>query len=126
MAITVCSVNTAIGDKIRRANDTKFQVLAYTADASGCESLLAAQGAGTYIVIGRITVNAGADITVTIGAGETGGAVTAALIGPLSLTDGSCWHHEFEHPLQMAANTALTVDSSGAGAVAIVVEGYVI
>ena len=57
---------------------------ATSADASGCEELLAAPAAGTAIIIDYLTINSAAAITVTIGEGETGDAVTTALIGPVS------------------------------------------
>ena len=103
-----------------------FLINATEADLSGCEELLAAQGSGTYINVRKITINCVTAITVTIGAGETTGAVTTALVGPINFL--TTWGHfeiEFLTPLKLPANTALTADASGAGAVAIVVEGYV-
>jgi hypothetical protein len=67
-----------------------FTVNATTADLSGCETLLAAV-ADKRIVIDSIAINAGASITVTVGEGETTGAVTTALLGPVSLIEGLTW-----------------------------------
>jgi len=56
---------------------------ATSADASGCEELKAAPAAGTSIIVDHLTINNGSDaISITIGAGKTGAAVTTALIGP--------------------------------------------
>lgn len=89
-----------------------------TGDATGCENLLAAQGAGTYIqLLGVVIAEVDAAATVTIGSGETTGAVTNAILGPIAPTvteDGGAWVCMFPEPVELAANTALTVDASGA------------
>jgi hypothetical protein len=95
-----------------------FTVNATTADLSGCETLLAAV-ADKRIVIDSIAINAGASITVTVGEGETTGAITTALLGPVSLIEGLTWSKEFPDGLYLTAATALTADASGAGAVCI-------
>ena len=105
-----------------------FAVNATSADASGCEELKAAPGSGKSIYLTQIGVSCVAAITVTIGAGETGGAVTTVLLGPFNFaaTSGSPVCLTFrDRGVKLTANTSLTVDASGAGAVQIFAEGYV-
>lgn len=89
-----------------------------SADASGCEELIAAPAAGTSIYVDYLVISSGAAITITIGAGETGGAVTTALIGPVTFAANTSL--VFPMPaggMKVGAATSLTVDASGAGAV---------
>ena len=99
---------------------------ATSADASGCEELKAAV-AGSSIVVDHLTINVTDAITVTVGAGETGGAVTTALIGPISMAANSSIQWDF-YPggMVLASATSLTVDASGAGNVCIFAFGRVI
>lgn len=103
-----------------------FAVNATSADLSGTEELVAAPGAGKFIHITRVVVITVATITVTIGAGETAGAVTAVLLGPsIAFTAALVpWVTEFIPAVKLDENVALTVDASGAGAVNIFVQGY--
>jgi hypothetical protein len=95
-----------------------------TGDVSGTEDIKAA-ASGLSHYIESVAINAVAAQTVTIGAGETGGAVTAPIIGPVSCTtSGGNLVYTFTRPIKMAANVALVIDSSGAGVVCAVVTGY--
>lgn len=114
MAITVTSPQSQKAGWIKNA---------VSADASGCEEIIAAPTDGSSHYIRSAVVNSAATISVTIGAGETGGAVTAALIGPVNTVAGTSAVFVFNPPLMVGANTALTVDASGAGAVCIVAQG---
>jgi len=108
-----------------------FILNAVSADASGCEELKAAPAAGTSIIVDHLTINCGASaLLITIGEGETGGAVTAALIGPLAMAANSSLQFDFNdgffvHGMVLTAATSLTVDASGAGAVCIFARGRV-
>jgi hypothetical protein len=105
-----------------------FGVNASSADASGCEELKAAPGAGKSIYLTQIEVSCVAAITVTIGEGENAGAVTTILFGPFNFaaTSGSPVNLSFrDKGIKLTANTSLTVDASGAGAVQVFAEGYV-
>ena len=103
-----------------------FVVNATSADLSGCESILAAQGSGISIYLTHISISSASAITVTIGAGETTGAVTQALVGPVEfVATGYTYDVVFLTPVNVGANTALTVDASGAGNVTIIAEGYI-
>ena len=136
MAITATALTATTKHVEARITDaTPFIVNAYSADLSGTEEIKAAPSAG-QIVIDKISVICAVkDITVTIGAGETGGAVTAVLWGPLSFVveetaagyiPGRQYTWEPAHQIFLPATTALTVDASGAGDVLIMVEGLVV
>lgn len=117
MAITVTSPSV---DKYG------FIVNGVSADASGCEELKASPGTGKYLIITHLTINnGGSALTHTIGAGETTGAVTSALIGPVAMAANTSLQWNFNPPMRLPAATALVVDSSGAGAVCVFVQGRI-
>jgi hypothetical protein len=97
---------------------------ATSTDLSGCEQLVAAPGVGYRLVIEKLTVQIGSNVTVTFGEGETAGAVTTTLLGPLGGDPGSYALDFRKNPIMLTANTSLTVDADCAGAVCILVEGY--
>ena len=116
MAITVTSPATKIG----------WLKNAVSADASGCEEIIAAPAAGLAIKIRHVTINNGANaISITLGQGETGGAVTTALIGPVAFAANTSMQWTFNPPMELTAATALTVDASGAGDVCIFAQGVI-
>lgn len=83
-------------------------------DASACEEIKAAPGAGLSIIIDHLTINNGAAGTqsITIGSGETGpGSVEAALIGPIAMAINSSIQWDFPQGLVLPVNKSLTVDS---------------
>ncbi len=99
-----------------------------TADASGCEELKAAPATGKSIFVDHLTINNGGNaISITIGEGETGGAVTTALIGPIAMAANSSLRFNFTSKggMKLTAATSLTVDASGAGALCIFADGRV-
>lgn len=104
-----------------------FVINATSADLSGTEELKVAPTDGTSIHVTKIVVTTASAITVTIGAGETGGAVTAVLFGPsIAFTTAIVpWVIDCIPAIKLDADTALVVDASGAGAVQIFVQGYV-
>jgi len=106
------------------ADRAGFVANGYSADWSGCEQLVAAV-TGKSIYVEKIYISSGAAITLTIGAGETGGAVTNEVIGPVYMAANSQAAFEFSRPLKIAAATALVADGSGAGAATIVVQGFI-
>lgn len=103
-----------------------WTVNASSADASGCEEIKAAPGADLCLCVRQLEVSCVAAITVTVGAGETAGAVTTVVVGPLNFaaTSGSPVSVVFNPAIKLAANTSLTVDASGAGAVQVLAQGY--
>lgn len=97
-------------------------------DLSGCEEIRAAPGAGLRLALSRLWVdcqNAGGLVAV-LGAGETAGAVTAALINSIVLANGVSHRMEFQRPILLPENTSLTMDAVGAGNTTIWAEGYVV
>ncbi len=103
-----------------------FILNATSADASGCEELKAAPAAGTSVIVDCLTINCGASaLSITIGEGETGGAVTTALIGPIAMAANTSLQFDFRSGMKLTAATSLTVDASGAGAICIFAQGRV-
>lgn len=103
-----------------------FILNATSADASGCEELKAAVS-GKKIKVRHLTIsnNSVGTLALTIGAGETGGAVTAALLGPVSLLTGQTMQWNFNPDMEVTAGTALVVDADGAGAICVFAQGEV-
>ncbi len=121
MAITVTTPDVGPGSQ-----GGAFIINGVSADASGCEELKAAPGSGKAIYINHLTINNGANaISITIGEGETTGAVTTALIGAIAFAANTSLQWDFYPPMKLTDNTALTVDASGAGAICVFAEGYV-
>jgi len=103
-----------------------FILNATSADASSCEELKAAPAAGTSIIVDHLTINNGANaISITIGEGETAGAVTTALIGPVTMAANTSLQFTFMYGMVLTAATSLTVDASGASAICIFAQGRV-
>lgn len=121
MSITVTTPDIGPGSQ-----GGAFIINGVSPDASGCEELKAAPAAGKSIYINRLTINNGANaISHTIGEGETTGAVTTALIGPIAMAANTSIQWDFYPPMKLTAATALVIDSSGAGAVCVFAQGYV-
>ena len=104
-----------------------FIVNGVSADASGCEELKAG-AAGKTILVDRLTINNGASaLSHTIGEGETTpGSVDTALIGPIAMAANTSLQWNFNPPMQLTTAKSLVVDSSGAGAVCVFVQGRVV
>lgn len=102
-----------------------FVVNAYCADWSGCEEIIAAV-AGKSIYIERLYISNETAVTITIGAGETGGAVTNELLGPLYVAANGFLAFDFSsRPLKVTAATALVADASAGTDFTVIVHGYV-
>jgi hypothetical protein len=113
MAITVTSPASRVG----------FIKNAVSADASGCEEIIAATP-GKQIKIRHLTINNGANaLSHTIGEDKNGAAVKTALIGPIAMPANSSIQWDFNPPMELTAGTALVVDSSGNGAVCVFTQG---
>ena len=115
MAITLTNSN------VEKAG---FIVNGNSADLSGCEELKAAV-TGKSIYLERLVINSAAAINITIGAGETSGAVTTVLIGPIYFATNTNIEFVFTRLLKLVAATALVVDASGAGNVTLVAQGFI-
>lgn len=114
MAITLSSLGCKQG----------FIINGSSADVSGCEEILAAV-AGKKIKLTSLACNSGATITITIGAGKTGAAVTNVLIGPCSFTAHKTCYLSFNPRLELPINTPLVIDASGAGDVCVLAQGVI-
>ena len=117
MAITATALN--VGGQ-------SWAVSATSADASGTEEILAAAGTGTAHYLTQLTIGCVSAITVTVGAGETGGAVTTIAVGPIpfAATSGSPVTVRFAQPVKLTDETSVTVGASGAGAIWVLAEGF--
>ena len=117
MAIAVTSPQAAGSGWIKNAT---------SANASGCEEIIAAPAAGVSIVIEYLVISSDSAISVTIGAGKNGAAVTTALIGPVTFAAGQTIAFPFvgrAQGLVVTAATSLTVDAGGAGNICVWVQG---
>lgn len=92
-------------------------------DASGCEEILAAPATGVSLYLKKIMVSSVVAKTVDIGAGETGGAVTSAILPTIPLVANSSFTHEFVKPIKLAAATSLTIDASAGDSLTVIAEG---
>jgi hypothetical protein len=125
MAVTTNAVTVTAPLGAQISGITPWQVNASSADASGCEEIVATPGAGYALVVTRLVIHVGAAINVTIGAGETGpGSVEAVVVGPLGGAAGTYALDVRARPIQITANKSLTFDASGAGVVCVYAEGY--
>jgi hypothetical protein len=116
MAIAVTSPAAKVG----------FIKNATSADASGCEELVAAV-AGKKIKVRHLTMNnltAGA-LSFTLGEGKNVAAVTTALIGPVSIGANSSLQWDFNPLMELTAATALTVDLSAGGNICVFAQGVI-
>lgn len=122
----------------------EFHVDAYNADVSGCEDLVAAV-TGKRHYIKRITINVAGiegNVTVTVGSGNAGAAVTSIMIGPLNISKevevGTAANEEHFAPSRtftfeydrgrnmgrrLTLSEALAIDTSAAVPVHVWVEG---
>ena len=96
----------------------------YSADWSGCETLVAAV-ASKSIYIEKINIISVGTATFTFGAGETDGAVTTTVLGPIYSPGYIVIPLEFTRPLFITAATAFTVDATAAEGATIIVQGYI-
>ena len=98
-----------------------------SADASGCEVLMAAPTWGLSIRVDHLTINNGADaLSITIGEGETTpGSVDTALIGPIAMAANTSLQFDFPNSMKLTAGKSLVVDTSGAGAICVFACGKV-
>jgi len=79
MAITTVNLTVA---RVDRSGKTPFAIYFESDDMSGCEVIKSASGGGIYLE--KFTIWTNEEINWTLGDGETGGAVTSALVGPVS------------------------------------------
>ena len=97
----------------------------YSADLSGCEDIMAAE-AGYSHYLTYLKIRSATALTITVGSGETTGAVTTIHLGPIPF-DAASGIEIFTLPrgigMKCTEGLALTVDASGAGATWIQARG---
>jgi hypothetical protein len=124
MAITTNTINIATPP----SDGTRWYISKYSADLSGCEELVAAStGESHYLEKLVIYAQSETDITVSVGSGETTGAVTTIHLGPIPLSDtGSHFEYDWSKEnkaVKCTASASLTVDASAACPIWIYAEG---
>ena len=95
-----------------------------SSDWSGCEEIVAAVS-GKSIYIERIWISSESDEVFTFGAGETGGAVTTTIFGPVYSPGYVNLEYIFTRPLRVAAATSLVVDAASTATATIIVQGFI-
>jgi len=130
MAITVVTPTVPRKD---RSGKTPFCKFFTSDDLSGCEEIMAKPTGALGIYIESVLIASCDQLTVTLGDGETTGAVTAAVLGPMELntevgtaaneqTPVAIVQKEFKR--ELLVSTSLTIDASAAGTVWGIIEGY--
>lgn len=115
---------TAPKSQIVNQTVTPWYINASSADATGCEEIVAAPGAGYALVVERLIIGIGAAITVTVGSGAAAGAVEGDKIGPIGGAAGTYLIEFDERVVQLTTNKSLTFDASGIGTVCVYAEGF--
>ena len=115
MAITLTASNPKGAGFIANGNSDDF---------SGTEEIVAAVS-GKKIMLLQVTISSNAAITISIGAGETGGALTTLIVGPIYMAANSNMNIDFAESVALATATALCVDASGAGAATVICRGTI-
>jgi len=121
MAITPNTIN--VQDLPTAGAD--WNVSLYSADLSGCEEIKAAV-ARANIYLTRIQIRTATALTLTIGSGETTGAVTTIHLGPIPF-DAASGFFAISFPdkkgMKCTEGLALVIDADGAGATWVYAEG---
>lgn len=130
MAITVVTPTVPRKDRSGRTPFCKF----FTSDdLSGCEEIMALPSGASGIYIESVLIASCDQLTVTLGDGETSGAVTTAVLGPMELNTevGTAANEQTPAVIfskkflrELLVSTALTIDASAAGTVWGIIEGY--
>lgn len=105
-----------------------WMISADSADISAVEVLLAAQGAGTRIRVDFLRINSTANISITLGQGESiPGALDTDLIGPILFAAGQTldWDLRGRGGMLLSDNILLAILGSGAGQVSIFAHGRI-
>ena len=101
-----------------------FAANATSADARGCEEIVATPGAGKNLHLKHVTISSGAAIAITLGTSENAGAVKNVVLGPISFGANQTIQWIFNPSIELTENESLTVDADGAGAVTVFAQGF--
>jgi hypothetical protein len=98
-----------------------------SANASGCEELMAAPAAGLSIYVDHLRISSDAAITVSIGEGESvPGTPDTTWIGPVPFAVNQSIPWDFRNGgMKLTAAKSLVVDASGAGNICVFASGRV-
>lgn len=121
MAITA---NTYVVDDLPLDGNMFYRSLT-SEDASGCEEILAASSGHAHYLT-KLIIHGDAAIDVSVGSGETTGAITTVHFGliPLSAEAGLFeWNAPPGKGVKCTDETSITVDASGAGTLRIEAHG---
>jgi len=119
MAITLTTHTTGASE----LPGAPFSANGFSAAWSGTEQLVAAATGKTHYITYLGIWCAAAD-SYTIGAGETGGAVTAVLLGPFGMANATFLEMNLDVPISVGSAVAIVADSAGSGDATIVVAGF--
>lgn len=94
-----------------------------SADASGCETILAAHETKSYY-IEHLVIGIDFDGYIDFGDGESASAVETVALMLIGTATGLVYDITFKRPIKLTAAKGITIDSSGAGIIAGMVEGF--
>jgi hypothetical protein len=125
MSVTATSL-TIMDSYLKNYIPTSTWIInATSTDFSGCEELKAAETGKSHYITG-FTVTTASAINISIGAGKSGSALAATLIGPLYFTTGGpgVVNVDFPEPVKIDISTAIDVDASGSGSSCVIIKGF--
>lgn len=102
----------------------RWRINATTDDLSEPEELIEAPGAGYQLVLSRLQIVLGDEITVTISDGLDTGGAELPLLGPLGGVPGVYEIDWREAPAELTPNSPLVAAASAEGQVCIIAEGF--
>lgn len=102
-----------------------FAVNGTSANASGCEELVATPGAGKYLHLRQVTISSAAAISITLGTGAAAGSVAHAVLGPIAFAANQTIQWVFNPSICLTVDESLTVDADGAGVLTVFAQGFV-
>lgn len=96
-----------------------------SADASGCEVILAAHASKPYY-IEHLVIGIDFDGYIDFGDGEATSAVETVALMLIGTATGLAYDITFKRPIKLTDAKAITLDASGAGILAGMVEGFTV
>jgi hypothetical protein len=102
---------------------SRWLVNASSADASGAEEIKEAPGDGYELVIRRLRIAIGGNVTVTLGSAELSSGVKTTLVGPIGGAAMAIDLDFGEDCLVLEPNSSFVIDASGAAVVWVLAEG---
>ena len=106
------------------SGQTLFAVSFYSADVTSCEILKSAPTSGA-IYITDVSIAYDGLGSVKVGSGKLISSIITVALEWIGTTDGLSYEEHFEHPIKLMDEKAMYVDSSFAGPVSGLIEGFV-